>query len=119
MRKVILALALSFISFSAMAGQAVATWTTPTTYTDMSALPASQIASYNVYYGTTSGGPYTNVVNISGANNTTTIANLAVGTWYFVATVVSTNGLESAYSNQASKVILSSAKPSAVTITVQ
>ena len=119
MKKYVMTLILLLASSAAMAGQAVATWTTPTTYTDMSALPASQIASYNVYYGTTSGGPYTNVVNISGANNSTTIANLAVGTWYFVATVVSTNGLESAYSNQASKVILSSAKPSAVTITVQ
>jgi hypothetical protein len=119
MKKYILAALMLFVSGVAIAGQAVASWTTPTTYTDLTALPASQIASYNVYYGTTSGGPYTNVVNISGANNTTTIANLAVGTWYFVATVVATNGLESAYSNQASKVILSSAKPSAVTITVQ
>jgi len=89
--------------------QALLTWVAPTTNTDGSTLAG--ITTYNIYYGTTSGGPYSNKVSVAGTALTTTITNLTNGTWYFVATAVAQDGVESAYSNQVSKTISLSATP--------
>jgi fibronectin type 3 domain-containing protein len=59
------------------------------------------IGSYNLYYGPASG-VYTNRVSVLGVTNTTNmVTNLVRGaTYYFAATAVATNGLESDYSNE-------------------
>jgi hypothetical protein len=59
------------------------------------------IASYNLYYGGASG-TYANVVS-AGTNTTVSISNLVEGaTYYFAATAVDTDGLESDYSTEVS-----------------
>lgn len=61
------------------------------------------VGSYKVYYGVGSR-VYTNLVVVSGRGTTTlTITNLTRGTlFYFAATCVATNGLESPFSNEVS-----------------
>lgn len=57
------------------------------------------VGSYNVYYGVGSG-QYTNKVTSVGTNLTVTITLLRGASYYFAATAVSTNGLESDFSNE-------------------
>ncbi len=65
------------------------------------ATPGLGLGTYNVYQGPSSGN-YTNVVN-AGTNQSIIFSNLVRGgTYYFAATAVSTNGLESLYSNEVS-----------------
>lgn len=64
------------------------------------------VTGYNVYRGTTSGGPYTKlnsalIVATSYLDGTV----LAGQTYYYVATAVDSSNAESAYSNQAQAVI--------------
>lgn len=99
---------LALFSVAVQAGDAVLNWTAPTTYEDGTPLSASEIKGYVVYYGTTSGGPYSSSVV---STTTSATINVPKGTWYFVATCIGTNDLESARSNEVSKVILSSSKP--------
>ena len=62
------------------------------------------IASYNLYYGVASA-TYTNVVS-AGTNTTASVSNLVEGaTYYFAATAVDINGLESDYSTEVSTLI--------------
>lgn len=96
---------------AAVAGDAVLNWTPPTTYTDGTPLPAAEITSYRISYGQTAGGPYGTTVTVAGTATTTTITNLAKGTWYFVARTVASNGLESATSAQVAKTVLGTAAP--------
>ena len=79
------------------AGTAKLTWT----------VPAGSVSGYRVYYGTASrtysqamgGGTYSSTSNI-------TLSGLPSGhTYYFAVTAVDAAGVESAYSNEASKVI--------------
>jgi fibronectin type 3 domain-containing protein/streptogramin lyase len=57
---------------------------------------------YNIYYGTTAGGPYT-INGGSTTNTNATVSGLSNGTpYYFVVTAVNSLGEESGYSNQAS-----------------
>ena len=98
-------------SFSAYAGDAVLTWDPPLTYEDNSTILPGEIQSYKVYYGQADGGPYTNVVTVPGNVTTATITGLAKATWYFVATAITTNGLESSYSTQVAKAVQGSSKP--------
>ena len=59
------------------------------------------VAYYNIYYGPTSR-TYTNTA-FAGTNTTITISNLVRGsTYYFAATAVGTNNLESEYSSEVS-----------------
>jgi hypothetical protein len=56
---------------------------------------------YNVYYGVSSGN-YTNMVSVQVPQTNITIVNLVGGVkYYFAATCMETNGLESPYSNEA------------------
>jgi hypothetical protein len=124
MKKLILiATAIFFVSYTtvnAATPAAVATWVAPTAYTDTTVLPASQISYYTVSYGNTTGGPYTNSVQVLPVNGvaptTVTVTGLTVGTWYFVVTATATNGVTSANSNEASKTIVTVAAPNAPTI---
>lgn len=67
---------------------------------------SSGLAGYNVYRGTTSGGPYT-MINSSlvptAAYTDTTVQSGT--TYYYVSTAVNSAGTESGYSNQATAVI--------------
>ncbi len=69
-------------------------WLAPDDNTDGSAL--TDLAGFNVYYGTEA----TNLdhtVHVQGIGNLTyVIENLASGTWYFAVTAVGTDGVESA-----------------------
>jgi hypothetical protein len=71
-------------------------WTPPTENTDGSVL--SNLAGYNVYYGT-SASNLSKSVHLGNAGLTAyTLTNLAPGTWYFAVTSVSSAGVESAHS---------------------
>lgn len=61
----------------------------------------STVVGYNVYRGTTSGGPYS-LVNSSDPNVTYSDATVQAGqTYFYVVTAVDSQGTESVYSNQA------------------
>jgi len=84
-------------TFSGTGGQAsshtVALSWTPST---------STVVGYNVYRGTTSGGPYVKVTSTTTPGPTYTDNEVSSGTtYYYVATSVDNNGTESTYSNQA------------------
>ena len=80
-------------------------WHAPTSYADGSSLLATDIKSYNLYYGNVSGGPYPNIASVSGTENVISMYMLNKGSWYFVVSCVTKNGQESVYSNEVSKVI--------------
>jgi hypothetical protein len=86
-------------------GTAVVTlsWNAPTTNEDGS--PVS-LSGYKIYYGTSSGA-YSKSVSVAstGASPVTYTLTLSPGTYYFTVTAISTDGQESAFSNEASKTI--------------
>jgi fibronectin type 3 domain-containing protein len=60
-----------------------------------------QIAGYNVYRSTVSGGPYNRINGALDGTTSYTDSNVISGTaYYYTVTAVGTSGLESAYSNQ-------------------
>jgi fibronectin type 3 domain-containing protein len=64
------------------------------------------VIGYNVYRGTTSGGPYTKIVSAPQAGTTYTDSAVQSGwTYFYVVTAVDSNGNESSYSNEATAVI--------------
>jgi hypothetical protein len=82
-------------------GSALLTWTPPLQNTDNTSL--MNLTGYRIYWGT-SPGNYSNSVTI-GANLTSyVVEQLAPARYYFVATAISPSG-ESAYSNEATKLI--------------
>jgi len=67
---------------------------------------AKGIAGYNLYRGTTSGGPYSQINSSLLSTNSYTDSDVADGTtYYYVATEVNNKGDESGYSDQATAVI--------------
>jgi hypothetical protein len=89
---------------SGTTGSVTVSWTPPTTRTDGSTL--TNLAGYRIYYGTSSGN-YTDMISVTNPGLTTyVVANLMGGaTYYFVATAVDANGLESPYTNVGSKTL--------------
>lgn len=84
-------------------GSATLTWNAPTLNTDGS--PLNDLAGYRIYWGTTPG-VYTDSVTINNPGVTTyVVENLAPGTYEFVSTALNSAGVESDYSNTASKTI--------------
>ena len=84
-------------------GSATLTWVAPTLRTDGTLL--DDLAGYKVYWGTESRN-YTESIQIDNPGVTTYIVeNLGPGTHYFATTALSSDGLESDYSNEASKTI--------------
>jgi len=64
----------------------------------------SDVAGYNIYYGT-SAGNYTNKVTV-GNTTTATVSNLIAGaTYYFTATAYNSAGVESDFSNETSFIV--------------
>lgn len=96
---------LTLVSLNCYAGDAVLTWTAPTQNTDGTAL--TDLAGFTIYMGTVAGGPYPVTVTINDPLETSlTVPNLSEGTYFFVSTAFNTGGLESDFSNEATKTIL-------------
>jgi hypothetical protein len=86
-------------------GHATLNWSIPATRSNGTPLPISEISGYTLYYGV-SAGEYVNAINISDAYTTSaTVTDLPLGTYYFVVTAHDNNGLESAHSATATKVV--------------
>lgn len=63
---------------------------------------SSGVTGYNLYRATTAGGPYTKVNSTPVSASSYTDTNVQAGTtYYYVATAVTSDKTESAYSNQA------------------
>jgi hypothetical protein len=68
-------------------------WTVPAD--NSNGTPATNLAGYHVYYGT-SAGSLTKVITVDDANDTSqVIANLQSGTWYFAVTAFNAEKIES------------------------
>jgi fibronectin type 3 domain-containing protein len=66
----------------------------------------SIVVGYNVYRGSTSGGPYTRLNSSLDAGTTFTDSSVLSGqTYYYVVTAVDSNDVESADSNEVTAVI--------------
>jgi hypothetical protein len=84
-------------------GSAMLSWTPPTQNTDGS--PLANLAGYKVYWGT-SQGTYPSSVQLNNPGLTSyLVEQLTPGTWYFAMTSLNSQGVESALSNAASKVV--------------
>jgi hypothetical protein len=84
-------------------GSATLTWTPPTTNTDGS--PLTNLAGYRIYWGP-SPGNYPNSTTLNNPGLTSyVVGNLVPGTYFFVATALSSAGVESSFSAAASKTI--------------
>jgi hypothetical protein len=92
------------ISVTAVAtGSATLSWAAPTQNEDGS--PLSNLAGYKVHWGTAQGS-YSNTVTINNPGVTTYVLdNLVAGTYYFATSAFNSLGVESHYSNEASKTI--------------
>ena len=84
-------------------GSATVSWIAPTQNTDGSGL--TDLAGYKIYYGTSSGN-YPNQITINNPGVTLYVVdNLTPNTWYFVSTAFNSSGMESDFSNVATKTI--------------
>jgi hypothetical protein len=103
------ALFLALLAFSAHASEARLSWTAPTQRTD--GTPLTNLAGYRVLWGTAPR-TYTrqHVIN-NPATREWQVTGLTAGTWYFAVTALDATGLESAYSGEASKVVVQAAPP--------
>lgn len=93
------------LPFAAVAqtGQMILTWTPPTKNTN--GTPLTDLAGYKVYWGTAQG-VYPNAVAVNNPGATGhTLSQLQPATYFSVVTAVNRAGVESAFSNAASKVI--------------
>jgi len=104
--KIVLFLGLSLVVTGvALANMADIAWTPPSQYEDGTPLSVSGIKSFKIYYGSKQGGPYQFIATVSGSSTNVTINDLPNGTWYFVATTLSTDDVESQPTPEVSKVI--------------
>jgi len=90
-------------------GTVTLTWNAPTARTDGTSLnPATDITTYKLYYGTSSGN-FTQHIdvtpNLTAPYTTTYTLTLASGTYYFTVTDVDTSGQESSDSQEVMKTI--------------
>ena len=85
-------------------GSITLSWTAPTENEDGTAL--TDLAAYKFYYGTSTGS-YSNQVRVNNPGIATyIIENLTPATYYVVATAINDAGVESRFSNEASKQVL-------------
>lgn len=104
------------ISCSWLDATATLTWTAPTQNTD--GTPLTDLAGFKVHYGATSGN-YSVTMDYPDPNQTTAvIAPLTPGMWFFVATAYNALGIESDFSNEASKLLSDESETASVGITV-
>jgi len=80
------------------------TWSAPQQYEDGTMIPVTDTLSYRLYCGDTTGGPYNNSILFStpspSQEDMAFCVGGVVGTYYMVATAISTNGEESGFSNE-------------------
>jgi hypothetical protein len=82
-------------------GSATLSWLPPTQNTDGS--PLSDLAGYRIRFGTQSG-DYANSVEVDNPGLATYVVDqLTPATWFFVVTALNDDGIESSFSNPASK----------------
>jgi len=87
-----------------MTGSVTLSWTAPTQNTDGS--PLTDLAGYRIYYGTSPGNYTQQPIVIDNPGLTSYVVdNLAAGTYYFVSTSVNLQGIQSDYSNVATKTV--------------
>ena len=85
-------------------GSATLSWTPPSTNSDGTTL--ADLVGYRVYWGTTQGN-YSNSASLNNAGlSRYVIDQLTPAKWYFVVTSINSSGIESQYSNVASKVVM-------------
>ena len=84
-------------------GTVTLNWTAPTENEDGSIL--TDLDKYRIYWGTNPGN-YPNSVTIDAGTTTYIVENLAAGTYEFVATSINAAGVESVFSNPATKTVL-------------
>lgn len=84
-------------------GSASLTWTPPTQNEDGSTIDGT--VSFKVYWGPEEGN-YPNSEPVPAGVTEHLVEDLTPGTWYFVATAVNDDGVESSYSNVASKEVM-------------
>ncbi|MDX1406435.1 MAG: putative Ig domain-containing protein [Woeseiaceae bacterium] len=85
-------------------GSATLSWQPPTQYEDGTPL-GNNLAGFKIYWGTTPGS-YSNSVTLNNPGLTTyVVENLAPGTYEFVATAYDVSGVESRFSNAATKTV--------------
>lgn len=83
-------------SFTILVGHVVKlSWTAST---------STNVVSYRVYVATVSGGPYA-LIGMAPGTGYSDLNAISGNTYYFVVTAVDSNGLESAYSNEATATI--------------
>jgi hypothetical protein len=76
-------------------------WTIPSTRTDGTPLPLSELTGYEIYY-TTDDPAVTGVVNVTGGSSASYVAsNLKAGNYYFTISAIDINGLKSSMSTMA------------------
>ena len=93
----------SIIAKDTTYGSVTLSWTAPTENEDGSVL--TDLGGYRLYWGKTRGN-YTDSVTIDNASITTYVVdNIAAGTYEFVGTSFNAAGVESRYSNPATKVV--------------
>lgn len=87
------------LAVSALLGMAQPTTNAPTVRLSWDRSPDARVSAYKLYWGTAPA-VFTNSITAAGITNTTaSVSNLVRGvTYYFAATCVTTNGLESDYS---------------------
>jgi hypothetical protein len=93
----------SIDAVSASLGSVTLSWTPPTMNEDGTVL--TDLASYKIYYGVAAGN-YPSQVRIDNPGiSTYVVDNLAPNTYYFVSTAINASGVESSYSNMATKTV--------------
>lgn len=85
-------------SIASTGGTAHLAWDAPV---DATGAPLRDLEGYRIYYGTTQGGGYPNVVE-AGKGTNYILRGLAPGTYYFVVTDYNSASIESDPSNEAS-----------------
>jgi Putative Ig domain len=84
-------------------GSATLSWTTPSDNTN--GTPATNLAGYHIYYGT-SRGSLNSVIDVPGTTTTKyEISNLNSGTYYFEVAAYNSQGVDGVVSNEGSKTI--------------
>jgi hypothetical protein len=93
----------TYLAFFLFIGSVTVSWTAPTLNEDGS--PLTDLAGFNIYYGTSSGA-YTNSVNVDNpAATSLVIEDLSAGDYFFAATAYNEGGIESKYSGEAVKTV--------------
>lgn len=81
-------------------------WVAPSERENNEPISLSEIAGYNIYYGTMQDQYNNSVIVNDGTAEDYTFTDLSAGTYYFVVTVYDTSGRESQYSTEIKKVLL-------------